>query len=86
MNTEETNVPEIQTQTKNVEPHEEESSSGVFLFTVNNSDKVLGKAYNQGRPQDFSLRGAKKFRNNTFSGIRNKSKEKGSTLKKRGKN
>ena len=75
MNTEETNVPEIQTQTKNVEPHEEKSSSGVFLFTVNNSDKVLGKAYNQGRPQDFSQRGARIrfFSNKTFSGIRNKS-------------
>jgi len=39
---EETNVPKIQTRTRNIEPQEEKSCSGVFLFTVNNSDKVLG--------------------------------------------
>ena len=39
----------------------------------------------QGRLQDFSQGGeARFFRNKTFSGIRNKSKEKGSKLKKYG--
>ena len=38
----------------------------------------------QGRPQDFSQRGARFFRNKTLSGIRNKSKEKGLKLKKKG--
>ena len=40
----------------------------------------------QGRPQDYSQRGARFFRNKTFSGIRNKSKEKGSKekMKKKG--
>ena len=38
----------------------------------------------QGRSQDFSQgEGARFFRNKTFSGIRNKSKEKGSKLKKK---
>ena len=40
----------------------------------------------QGRPQDFSQTGGDFLRNKTFSGIRNKSNEKGLKLKKKGTN
>ena len=63
-----------------------------LIFEVGRGERVKCKIYSsvwpknlaQGRPQDISQRGARFFRNKTFSGIRNKSKEKGQKLKNKG--
>ena len=63
-----------------------------LIFEVGRGERVKCKIYSsvwpknlaQGRPQDISQRGARFFRNKTFSGIRNKYKEKGIKLKKKG--